>query len=169
MQKLCGGVLLMISMSGISSAPANDAQFYRSMNEYIRTGELKGYPKSRLLDVKKYVPLAITSQGIVRLRELKNLEYLALGRSFDDKAIQQLQISNFRNLREVSFAQSGITNDGLRYLRQMPALEELVISDTSITDAGLPALLRIKTLRSVRIGHGTPINGSWYRRTGCSA
>ena len=90
----------------------------------------------------------------------------------DDRDVSNLR--ELQHLNHVNLVGSHVTDDGLKYLKELPVLEKLEISDgitdaglaqlsglsalvsldlfgTQITDAGLQHLRQIKTLRTLRV------------------
>jgi hypothetical protein len=95
---------------------------------------------------------AMTDEGVAHLAEIASLETLYLDKnSFTDKALeyasrlprlQSLDIENF--LRETKTA---ITAAGMKFVREMPMLEELGVPFTESSEEALQQLYGLKTLK----------------------
>jgi hypothetical protein len=59
------------------------------------------------------------------------------------------EIATFPNLTALDVQCTAITDEGLRYLSEAPALKLVIVNDTSITDVGLSHLVEVRTLQNV--------------------
>jgi|GEM_PF-5678936 len=74
---------------------------------------------------------------------------LALEGGLSDRFLKRLK--KHSGLRGLWAWGKGITDDGLRYLENMPKLTELSLNETSITDAGLRKLASVTGLRKLNL------------------
>jgi beta-lactamase regulating signal transducer with metallopeptidase domain len=115
---------------------------------------LRKLPKLRILCLGGS---AITDEAIAHLSEVRSLEELLLdSNNFTDKAL--LYVRRLPKLKSVDFGdygRPGTTTDfsaeGMRHLREMPALEELSLRYMEKTDRGLKQLYGLKSLRLLRL------------------
>lgn len=79
------------------------------------------------------------------------LEWLYLGGSgIGDTKIEFLACSGrLRRIRALGLSYTGITDESLKYLDRFPALEELVLTGTKVSDNGVLSLRKLKSLREV--------------------
>jgi hypothetical protein len=110
---------------------------------------LKALPKLRELELgtTKY----LSKQGIAHLGRLSALEVLRLtgvnepGPGLGDAALAAA--SRLPMLRELSIAECGTTDDGVRYVRLMPRLTKLTLrQEGRLTDNALASIARMKRL-----------------------
>jgi hypothetical protein len=87
------------------------------------------------------------------LKELKGLETLTLKQTqFADGQVADL--TGMTALKDLSLSGcTGITDDGVKQLAKLGALEQLDLNHTNVTDAGLEALQSLKKLKNLRIQH----------------
>lgn len=121
---------------------------------------------------------AITDDGVAHLRTLRKLKALHLhGAGVTDRAIEHL--SEIRSLERITMDRAvftirafefakrlphlkqfhidggpWLTDEGLKHVAQMPALEVLWLQRAAITDAGLLQLRGLKSLRFVQLSAG---------------
>jgi hypothetical protein len=92
-----------------------------------------------------------TDDGLKHLRKLKNLRRLRLeGRGYTDRCLTELK--HWPALVELSLADTRVTDKGLEHLQAVPQLEVLALrlapfSSSQVTDAGLKHLAKLDKLR----------------------
>ena len=108
----------------------------------------------RTLEV--YNASSITDDGAAHLVALRSLEYLHLGPSkTTDESLRVLR--KLPNLVTLELANNFLTDDGLRYLKDMRRLKDLYfLWNTGITDNGVPFLRSVKGLESLDV-QGTKV------------
>jgi hypothetical protein len=106
-------------------------------------------PRLRELDIAS--TKSLTKRGIPNLGRMTSLEALRLtdvneqGNGLGDAALAAA--SRIPNLRELSIAECGTTDDGVRYVRLMPRLTRLTLrQEGRLTDAALASVSRVKQL-----------------------
>jgi len=87
----------------------------------------------------------ITAAGVERLLALRDLEYLTLPESADDQVMALLP--SFSKLKGLYLGENRLTNVGLAYLKDVPALEELALGPGRMTDKGLMQLAACRNLQ----------------------
>ena len=69
-----------------------------------------------------------------------------------DDEVENLAAKRFRDVQSINLAGTKITDDGLKHLANLEALQVLDLSRTDITDAGLEHLKGLTALRSLSLG-----------------
>ena len=80
-----------------------------------------------------------SSREAVAVAEIQRLGGKVL---FDEKAAG-------RPVYSVNFGQTGITNDAMKSVEELPELKVLILDDTKVTDAGLKCIRQLPQLRSL--------------------
>jgi sugar lactone lactonase YvrE len=95
---------------------------------------------------------AITSAGLIHLKELRNLEWLNLClTAVDDRGFEHL--AGMTRMRRLVICASKITGTGFRHLRRMNQLESINLHSAPASDAGLEAIGQLANLRRLEIVH----------------
>jgi len=128
---------------------------------------------------------AITDDDLLLLRDLRNLEGLAIrSRYVTDAGLQHIaHLKNLRNLwlvranitgpglahivsmpelRSLNLGGAPITDHGIALLRNHPSLRSLIVNSPHVTDEGVPHLAAIPQIENLSIT-GTSITGSGLR------
>lgn len=103
-------------------------------------------------------PKAFTGAGLADLAEMHSLEELTVAGSFDVGDDALLAISKIKSLKRVRIWHAGNTNEGVRHLKELPALESLTLGQRltntppACPDAEtIASLLEIETLKSLAL------------------
>jgi sugar lactone lactonase YvrE len=95
---------------------------------------------------------AITSAGLVHLRELTNLQFLNLClTNVSDEGFENL--AKLTNLRRMTVCSSKVTGTGFRYFAGMSQLESINLHSSPASDAGLLAISKLSSLKRLEIVH----------------
>jgi len=95
---------------------------------------------------------AITSAGLVYLKDLKNLERLNVClTAVDDRGFEHL--AGLTKMRRMVVCSSKITGTGFRHLQGMKQLESINLHSSPASDAGLEAIGKLTSLRRLEIVH----------------
>ena len=99
---------------------------------------------------------AITGAGLKHLSGLTNLNwFIAEGTAVDDSGLPHL--AGMHKLTTLYLSWTKVTGAGLKHLSHLPKLERLrlnALNSAGVDDAGLAALIPIKTLREIELfGH----------------
>lgn len=95
---------------------------------------------------------AVTSAGLVHLRNLHNLEWLNLCLTgVDDRGFEHL--AGMTGMKRMVICASKITGTGFQHLQGMKALESINLHSAPASDAGLQAIGRLTNLRRLEIVH----------------
>jgi hypothetical protein len=122
--------------------------------------KLKNLPKLRELDIE--VTKGLTATGLIHLAEIPALEKLNLyeiyyeGAALGNDALRA--VAGIKTLRDLSIAESGVTDDGLRPLEGMTQLISLRLSGNLLTDDGMKSLAGLTNLQSLDIS-----SSGWVR------
>lgn len=95
---------------------------------------------------------AVTSAGLVHLKDLTNLQFLNLCLTdVSDEGFEHL--AKLTNLRRVTVCSSKVTGTGFRYLTGMTQLESINLHSSPASDAGLQAISKLDSLQRLEIVH----------------
>jgi len=95
---------------------------------------------------------AITSAGLIHLKELKNLERLNIClTAVDDRGFEHL--AGLTKMRRMVVCASKITGAGFQHLQGMKELESINLHSAPASDAGLEAIGKLTSLRRLEIVH----------------
>jgi outer membrane protein assembly factor BamB len=95
---------------------------------------------------------AVTSAGLVHLKDLKNLEVLNLClTAVDDRGFEHL--AGFTKMRRMVVCSSKVTGTGFQHLGEMKRLESINLHSSPASDAGLEAIGKLTNLRRLEIVH----------------
>ncbi len=95
---------------------------------------------------------AITSAGLIHLKELKNLERLNIClTAVDDRGFEHL--AGLTKMRRMVVCASKITGTGFKHLQGMKQLESINLHSSPASDAGLEAIGKLTSLRRLEIVH----------------
>ncbi len=95
---------------------------------------------------------AITSAGLVHLKDLKNLERLNLClTAVDDRGFEHL--AGMTKMRRMVVCSSRITGTGFKHLQGMKQLESINLHSSPASDAGLEAIGKLTSLKRLEIVH----------------
>ncbi|HEX3150742.1 MAG TPA: SMP-30/gluconolactonase/LRE family protein [Gemmataceae bacterium] len=110
---------------------------------------LEGQDRLRRLEVSG---TAVTSAGLVHLKELKNLEFLNVClTAVDDRGFEHL--AGLTKMRRMTVCSSKITGTGFAHLGAMTQLESINLHSSPASAAGLEAIGKLKSLRRLEIVH----------------
>jgi sugar lactone lactonase YvrE len=110
---------------------------------------LEGQDQLRRLEVSG---TAVTSAGLVHLKDLKNLEFLNVClTAVDDRGFEHL--AGLTKMRRMTVCSSKITGSGFAHLGAMTQLESINLHSSPASDAGLEAIGKFKSLRRLEIVH----------------
>jgi sugar lactone lactonase YvrE len=111
--------------------------------------QLDGQDLLRRLEVSG---TAVTSAGLVHLKDLKNLEILNVClTAVDDRGFEHL--ATLTKMRRMVVCSSRITGSGFRHLQGMTQLESINLHSSPASDAGLEAIGKLTRLRRLEIVH----------------
>ena len=95
---------------------------------------------------------AVTSAGLIHLKDLKNLERLNLClTACDDRGFEHL--AGLTRMRRMTICASKITGTGFQHLQGMKQLESINLHSTPASDAGLEAIGKLTSLKRLEIVH----------------
>ena len=95
---------------------------------------------------------AITSAGLIHLKELKNLEVLNVClTAVDDRGFEHL--AGLVQMRRMVVCSTKITGSGFQHLAGMTHLESINLHSSPASDAGLKAIGKLASLRRLEIVH----------------
>jgi sugar lactone lactonase YvrE len=95
---------------------------------------------------------AITSAGLVHLKELKSLERLNIClTAVDDRGFEHL--AGLVHMRRMVICASKITGSGFRHLQGMKQLESINLHSAPASDAGLEEIGKLTSLKRLEIVH----------------
>ena len=124
----------------------------RALSERVTDDWLKrlaGQDRLRKLELSG---TAVTSAGLVHLKNLKNLEILNVClTAVDDRGFENL--AGLTKMRRMVVCSSKITGSGFRHLRGMTQLESINLHSSPASDAGLEAIGQLTNLRRLEIVH----------------
>jgi sugar lactone lactonase YvrE len=95
---------------------------------------------------------AVTSAGLVHLRNLKNLEWLNVClTAVDDRGFEHL--ADLTRMRRMIICSSKITGSGFKHLGKMKQIESINLHSAPASDEGLAAISKLTNLRRLEIVH----------------
>jgi sugar lactone lactonase YvrE len=95
---------------------------------------------------------AVTSAGLVHLKDLKNLERLNVClTAVDDEGLRHL--AGLTKMRRMVVCSSQVTGSGFKHLEGMKDLESINLHSSPASDAGLEAIGKLTSLRRLEIVH----------------
>jgi sugar lactone lactonase YvrE/Leucine-rich repeat (LRR) protein len=95
---------------------------------------------------------AITSAGLVHLKDLKNLERLNIClTAVDDRGFEHL--AGLVKMRRMVICASKITGTGFQHLQEMKQIESINLHSAPASDAGLEAIGKLTSLKRLEIVH----------------
>lgn len=95
---------------------------------------------------------AVTSAGLVHLKDLTTLQYLNICLTgVSDEGFEHL--SNLTRMRRMTVCSSKITGTGFAHLTSMRQLESINLHSSPATDAGLEAISKLLSLQRLEIVH----------------
>jgi sugar lactone lactonase YvrE len=95
---------------------------------------------------------AVTSAGLIHLKELKNLEVLNVClTAVDDRGFEHL--AELTKMKRMVVCSSKITGSGFRHLSAMRKIESINLHSSPASDAGLEAIGKLTSLRRLEIVH----------------
>lgn len=110
---------------------------------------LTGQDQLRRLEVSG---TAVTSVGLVHLKELKNLEVLNVCLTpVNDRGFEHL--AGLTKMRRMVVCSSQITGSGFKHLDGMKQIESINLHSSPASDAGLEAIGKLPNLRRLEIVH----------------
>jgi Leucine-rich repeat (LRR) protein len=116
---------------------------------------LAGQDRLRRLEVSG---TAITSGGLVHLKDLKALEILNLClTAVDDRGFEHL--AGLTNMRRMVVCSSKVTGAGFRHLGSMTKLESINLHSSPASDQGLEAIGKLTSLHRLEIVHTNVTDG----------
>lgn len=110
---------------------------------------LAGQDQLRRLEVSG---TAVTSAGLVHLKDLKNLEILNVClTAVDDRGFEHL--AGLTKMKRMVVCSSKITGTGFKHLGDMKQIESINLHSSPASDAGLEAIGKLTNLRRLEIVH----------------
>jgi sugar lactone lactonase YvrE len=110
---------------------------------------LEGQDELRRLELSG---TAVTSAGLIHLKDLKNLEILNVClTAVDDGGFEHL--AGLTKMKRMVVCSSKITGSGFRHLEKMNQLESINLHSSPASDAGLEAIGKLTNLRRLEIVH----------------
>ncbi|HEY9732682.1 MAG TPA: hypothetical protein V6C89_12260 [Drouetiella sp.] len=100
---------------------------------------------------------AVSDQGIANMGEIASLRCLNLPAQITDRGLEFLK--NFPALTRLDLSFTRVTNEGMKQLSTLPELHELYLNDTTLGDDGLAYLQHLKSLTSLFLS-GTRVSDS---------
>jgi sugar lactone lactonase YvrE len=95
---------------------------------------------------------AVTSAGLVHLKDLTNLQFLNLClTNVSDEGFEHLE--KLTNLRRMTVCSSKVTGTGFHYFAGMTQLESINLHSSPASDAGLQAISKLNSLKRLEIVH----------------
>jgi sugar lactone lactonase YvrE len=95
---------------------------------------------------------AVTSAGLIHLKELKDLERLNVClTATDDRGFEHL--AGLTKMRRMTVCASKITGSGFEHLQGMQQLESINLHSSPASDAGLQAIGKLTSLKRLEIVH----------------
>jgi hypothetical protein len=95
---------------------------------------------------------AVTSAGLIHLKELRNLEWLNVClTAVDDRGFEHL--AGMTKMKRMVICASKITGVGFQHLQGMKAIESINLHSAPASDAGLEAIGKLTNLRRLEIVH----------------
>src|SRR5262245_58661098 len=110
---------------------------------------LEGQEQLRRLEVSG---TAVTSDGLVHIKHLKNLEVLNVClTAVSDEGFEHL--AGMTKMKRMVVCSSKITGSGFKHLPGMTQIESINLHSSPASDAGLEAISKLKSLRRLEIVH----------------
>jgi hypothetical protein len=93
--------------------------------------------------------------GLLKFRKLRRIDfYDRAGHGGNDERLRALANVGLRTVSDISLLNCPeVTDKGIEELRRFPALEELQLEGTSITDAGLRLLLSVPHIKGINVAN----------------
>jgi hypothetical protein len=143
---------LLTSVSQLEAFTTNGFQFSdESVKEFAK------FKKLRTLTFF-HPGKQFTGTGLSQLAELPHLERLSVGGSFTFSDDGMVAVSKLKRLRELRVWHVGNTNEGVRHLKNLPALESLTLGqrltqkgDACPNDETIVLLADLKSLKSLEL------------------
>jgi hypothetical protein len=127
-------------------------------NRRVALNSLRLLPRGpfEITSITLYYSSAVGDEDISRLAGLKKLQWLALSGEFSNDALKRLT-EVLPALPELHLGLSRITEEGLLHLREMRSLRFLGLTGTTYSDKSLPPLQELPSLKSLRL-NGTAVS-----------
>ena len=119
---------------------------------------LANLPNRKSLHRLEMMNAKVTDEGVRALTGMTALDFLRLDGNRKLTGVTLSLLADMKGLRYLSLSKTGLTNDGLKGLPELP-LKDLHLSSTKITDEGIKELAKQKSARTLDIG-GTPVTGA---------
>ncbi len=111
--------------------------------------QLAGQDQLRRLEVSG---TAVTSAGLIHLKELTNLERLNVClTACDDRGFENL--SGMTRMKRMTICASKITGSGFAHLQSMQQIESINLHSAPASDAGLEAIGKLTSLKRLEVVH----------------
>ena len=111
--------------------------------------QLAGQDRLRRLEVSG---TAVTSAGLIHLKELTNLERLNVClTACDDRGFEHL--AGMTKMKRMTICASKITGSGFAHLQEMKQLESINLHSAPASDAGLEAIGKLTSLKRLEVVH----------------
>jgi sugar lactone lactonase YvrE len=111
--------------------------------------QLAGQDQLRRLELSG---TAVTSSGLIHLKELTNLERLNVClTTCDDRGFEQL--AGMTRMKRMTICASKITGSGFAHLQGMKQIESINLHSAPASDAGLEAIGKLTSLKRLEIVH----------------
>lgn len=92
---------------------------------------------------------SIAGEGYAAIAQLPRLETLYVNKLLTDKGLERLSVN--RSLRSLDLSATGITDAGVKHLSKIKTLEELSLSQTGVGNESLKALAELPALRMLEL------------------
>jgi sugar lactone lactonase YvrE len=124
----------------------------KKLNERVNDDTLKMLAGQDHLRVLQLSGTAVTSAGLVHLKDLKNLERLNVClTAVSDEGFEHL--AGLTKMKRLTICASKITGSGFQHLGGMKQLESINLHSAPASDAGLQAIGKLTNLQRLEIVH----------------
>ena len=124
----------------------------RKLTDRVTDDWLKRLTGQDMLHRLELSGTAVTSAGLIHLKDLKNLERLNLClTACDDRGFEHL--AGLTRMRRMTICASKITGTGFQHLQGMKQLESINLHSAPASDAGLEAIGKLTSLKRLEIVH----------------
>ena len=124
----------------------------KKLSDRVNDDWLKLLAGQNLLRRLEVSGTAVTSAGLIHLKELRNLERLNLClTACDDRGFEHL--AGMTQMKRMTICASKITGSGFAHLQGMKQLESINLHSAPASDAGLEAMGKLTSLKRLEIVH----------------
>lgn len=144
------GRIVEIELNENSDGHATPAP--RKLSDRVTDDWLKLLNGQDLLRRLELSGTAVTSAGLIHLKDLKSLERLNIClTACDDRGFEHL--AGLTKMRRMTICASKITGSGFQHLQGMKQLESINLHSAPASDAGLEAIGKLTSLKRLEIVH----------------